>query len=422
MTNGVKKNYNGHCYKSGMFFTDKYSIFKHITEGSHRFFSRYRHTFPMVFFVSILIAFFSTQIVLANTAIVEAVETKIVLTVDGETREFVTIRNTVQGAITEAGIELRENDVAIPDLESTLKGGEEKITLIRALPVLISDNNQQFLAYSAYSEPLEIIRQLKIELYPEDRINTELIIDPVDDQAVGQKVIITRAPIYTVLVDGERRELRSWGETIGAVLADKVALGQRDIIKPGLAESSAGISEIVVTRVNIVEVEETPVIPYQTEYRQDYNLYIGQSKTLVKGENGQKQQKVRIVYQNGLEVQRTVLSVIVIKPMVKEVVIKGVKPYNAGVWWETIVAAGLRWGVDPVSMYKVMICESGGNPYAGTYYKGLYQYALDTWSGASAAYPGGVYRGAAITDGTAQIYVTAWKVSLNGWSAWGCKP
>jgi hypothetical protein len=151
-------------------------------------------------------------------------------------------------------------------------------------------------------------------------------------------------------------------------------------------------------------------------------MYKGQSKVTQAGVRGSKKQSVHIVYENNVEVSRTVTSVEVLISPVDKITVVCVKPYNAGMWWDTLVAAGSRWGVDPAAMFKVMTCESGGNPFAGGLYKGLFQYHPNTWAGASAAYPGGQYIGAEITNGTAQIYVTAWKVSRSGWSAWGCKP
>ncbi|MCR9269736.1 MAG: hypothetical protein NXH72_07100 [Hyphomonadaceae bacterium] len=69
-------------------------------------------------------------------------------------------------------------------------------------------------------------------------------------------------------------------------------------------------------------------------------------------------------------------------------------------------------------MFKVMMCESGGqsdviNP-AGPY-SGLFQYRMETWSGAW-----NDYRDRNILDAEAQIFATALAWSLNMQSHWGC--
>lgn len=69
-------------------------------------------------------------------------------------------------------------------------------------------------------------------------------------------------------------------------------------------------------------------------------------------------------------------------------------------------------------MYRVMMCESGGNPKASGArgsYLGLFQYAPATWRGSW-----NPYRNASIWDVKAQIYATAkaWSIGMQG--RWGC--
>lgn len=373
----------------------------------------------MLMLVGMIMIFCSTNVY--GQPVVSEVKTPLTIIYDGKKLDFVATQNTIEGAIKQSGIYMGTSDITNPPLTTVLNGQTTAVQIIRALPVLISDENQQHLAFSAYSSPTEILNQLKIQIYPEDKISAELILDPVDEYAVGQKVSIDRAPVYTVHVDGEDKIIRSWGKTVGEVLDGKVTLGTRDIIEPAV-DSEVVSNEISVTRVNVAEVEETLQIPFETITKNDYSLYQGQIKVSQEGQVGEKKQTVKVTYHNGEVVDRTVLSSEITKDSVAKIIVKGVKPYNAGVWWDTLVSAGQKWGVNPADMFKVMTCESGGNPYSGGYYKGLFQYSPDTWSGASSAYPGGAYRGASITDGEAQVYVTAWKVSVSGWSAWGCKP
>jgi len=387
----------------------------------HSLFLKHRYVALAIFCAIIYLAISRSPQVLGSSIVAE-VNTQVKIYFDNQEKTLTTNQNTVEGALSQAGIPLQKNDITKPPLNTLLNGQNQDISVIRALPVLISDNNQEHLAYSAYENESDILKQLNIETFPEDRVSSNLIMDPADENAVGQKVTIVRAPVYTVHVDGNDQIIHSWGTTVGEVIKDKVTLGQRDIVEPSVGVSSGNVREITVTRINFVETEENVAIPYETIIQKDYTTYKGQTKVIQEGENGQKNQKIRIVYHNGQVVDRIILSTEIIINSKARIVGEGVKPYNAGMWWNTIVAAGSTWGVDPLGLYNVMICESGGNPFSGSYYKGLFQYSPDTWAGASASYPGGSYRGAAITDGNAQIYVTAWKVSRGGWSAWGCKP
>ncbi len=69
-------------------------------------------------------------------------------------------------------------------------------------------------------------------------------------------------------------------------------------------------------------------------------------------------------------------------------------------------------------MYRVMMCESGGNPRAsggGGAWLGLYQYAPTTWRGSWNS-----YRKSSIWDAKAQIYATAKAWSIGMQSQWSC--
>jgi len=388
----------------------------------HSFYGKAKYAFLAIFVLTFMFSSFVSTLVYGDS-VVGTVETKVALQIDGKTRSLLTTQNTIAGALTQNGISLNKNDITNPALDTYLTGESLDVTVVRALPVLISDNGQAWPAVSAYSQPLDILKQLDVEIFPEDRVSADLIMDPAAEGAVGQKVIIERAPVYNIYVDDETKVVRSWAKTVGEMLAERgITLGVNDIVEPPKSSLLAGISEITITRINYADIEETVGIEFQSSTQTSFELYKGQSKVTQTGVNGSKKQTVHVVYHNGAEVSREVTSSVLVSAPQTQITLVGAKPYNAGAWWGTLVAAGTRWGVSPTDLFNVMNCESGGNPYSGSYYKGLFQYAPSTWSGASAAYPGGKFKGAAITDGNAQIWVTAWKASVSGWGAWGCKP
>jgi hypothetical protein len=68
-------------------------------------------------------------------------------------------------------------------------------------------------------------------------------------------------------------------------------------------------------------------------------------------------------------------------------------------------------------MWRVMMCESSGNPYAsaGGRYLGLFQYVPSTWAGSW-----NPYRNSSIWDARSQIFATAkaWSIGMQG--HWTC--
>lgn len=354
-------------------------------------------------------------------SVVGTVQTQIALRFDGKAKNITTTQNTIGGALTQNGVTLAKNDISEPPLDTYLSGKSLDVQVVRAIPVLVSDNGQSWAGNSAYTQPQDILKQLNVEIFPEDKVSAELILDPAAEGAVGQKVIIQRAPVYTIYVDDTTKVVRSWVTNVADMLAEKgVSLGVNDIVEPGKTAALAGVTEITITRIKYADVEETVTIPYQVVNQNDYNMYQGKSAVTQAGANGSKKQTVHLLYRNGIEVERTITSTTILQAAQNKIVSIGVKPYSHSDLWAIMLQAQAKYGVDPSQMFKVMMCESGGNVNsgAGRAYQGLFQWdgSFYNWA-AKAGYPG-----ANILDPYAQIFTTALRVSQNGWSAWSCKP
>lgn len=75
---------------------------------------------------------------------------------------------------------------------------------------------------------------------------------------------------------------------------------------------------------------------------------------------------------------------------------------RTGNWWPLIKIAANKYGVSPTGLRRLMNLESGGRRYAGTTYKGLFQYHPGTWRGTW-----NPWRRLSIYNGWAQIRATA---------------
>lgn len=85
-----------------------------------------------------------------------------------------------------------------------------------------------------------------------------------------------------------------------------------------------------------------------------------------------------------------------------------------GEWGPYLVEAAEVYGQDPANLYRVMICESGGDPNADNgICKGLFQFNPGTWAGTP-------FGGQSIYDGHAQIQAAAWMWSQGRKGEWTC--
>ena len=339
--------------------------------------------------------------------------------------KFETYKPTVFEALTAYGLEIYPQDEVLPSRESPLVGQTVKVKVKQSLPVVIWDGEKKVLGRSTSNDPSVILAQNGIKTYPEDIIISDLITDPFSDQGAGQKVVIKRAPEINLLVDGKLMELRSWRSTLGEVLEEKqIKLNPTDKIEPGLGTAVRKGLYATITRILERDIETTVVIDPPIEYKDDYSVSVGQNRVSSEGKAGTKIQRFHITVQGSIELGRVLVSEQIMSAPQPKVIVRGTRPYSTGPWGDTLAAAAGQYGVSAQDMHKVMMCESHGDPNAGSYrnskYKGLFQYDQNTWDGAS--FLAG-FGGRSIYDGAAQIFVTAWKVRHDGgWRAWGCKP
>lgn len=370
---------------------------------------------------TLLVPVFSfSQTVLPGELVAE-IPTKIILSENGNTNTFISYKMNLSEALKEKEVEIFDKDAVFPEKEMALKGGDLPVKIVRALPILLEDEGKRSIIFSGYEDAEIVLKQNKIEIFSEDKIESAVVNDFYNEKSVGQKITIKRAPVIKINVDGESKTVRSWAKNVSEVLREKgVLVGDKDKIEPEGGSEILKNMEITITRVAESEVKEDVAIEFSEKVIEDPNTFIGKDFVKQKGVNGLKENTYKIISENGAMISKSLINTEVIKEAVGQIKVKGTKPYNATTLWPTIVAASEQFGVSASKMHSVMICESGGNPYAGGYYLGLFQYHPDTWAGASNSYPGGAYAGASIYDPTAQIYVTAWKVSRQGWGAWGC--
>ncbi len=270
----------------------------------------------------ILIAALSQQV--SAESVVGSVETTVHYTANGKTVTFATHENTLENALTMRGIKLGKNDITNPPLTTTLIGGEITVSLVPSQPVLISDNGQSWVGRSAYTTTADILKQLGIETDKADIVNTELIWNPVEENMAGQKISIRRAPVYTVSVDGIKAVVHSWSKTVLQVLTDVgIKLNQNDITDPARDALAPVSGQIEVTRVNYADVEETVAVPYQTTYRIDTTIGLNEQRISQEGITGKIQKKYHVVYNDGVEVSRTLTSSETLVAVQDKIVSKG---------------------------------------------------------------------------------------------------
>lgn len=312
-------------------------------------------------------------------------------------------------------------DAPDPDFDYQLKGKPVEIRIQRALPLLVEEfsfSGQKTIKKitSGYFDPKKILKQNKITIFPEDQITVNPIFNSLKENFVGQKIIIKRSALVHITIDGKNLDFHTQSRTVKDLLREKnISLEEKDRVEPSLDTALSNEMTINIVRVSehIVTLKET--IAREIVYQNSPDLLEGATQVTQEGNDGEKEATYKVIYENGQESVRELLSEKTLSPSTPQIILQGVKPLDPGAFWNIIVDAANKYGIDPGKLYSVMMCESRGNPYAQSGFYGLFQYLPSTWERAST---GAGFAGVSIYDPSAQIYVTAWKAANYGWSAW----
>ncbi len=137
----------------------------------------------------------------------------------------------------------------------------------------------------------------------------------------GDVIYINKAINVDLNVDGATLAIASAENTIKDMLnAEGIEISADDKIVPPVDTVLSSGMKIEVTRVNKQVVDQVQQIAYQTEVRKNSDMTQGKEKVVQEGVPGEKLITTEVVYENGTEVSRRVLSEKIQKAPVKKIV------------------------------------------------------------------------------------------------------
>lgn len=149
-----------------------------------------------------------------------------------------------------------------------------------------------------------------VELHSGDLVVPALN-SPITDNL---EVTVTRGTSLVINVDGKTLEISSAAPTVGQALQQNgVALQDLDYSKPTETVPLPEDGKIEVIRVTEEILVEQSAIPYTVEYVGDDQLELDQHSVKVEGEYGLQAARVRVRYENGVEVSRINEGTVVLK-------------------------------------------------------------------------------------------------------------
>jgi len=238
--------------------------------------------------------------------------------VDGHTALFYTHATSVEKVLNEARVSLLIGDelevegelARARPLARRLRGVPRlpeyepaHIHIRRAVPVVLHEDGRVSTFYTTAPTVGEALRRRGITIYAADYVQPGL----GERVTSGLHVYIRRSIPVKIQVDGHTVLVRTHRERVGDVLADTgVVLVGQDYTTPALDAPVTANTLIRVVRVSEQVVLEQGPIPFDTVWQPDPELEIDNERLIQPGASGLLEQRVRVRYEDGQEVSRTV--------------------------------------------------------------------------------------------------------------------
>lgn len=311
-----------------------------------------------------------TAAVVAGTTAYVTLDKTVHVSVDGKIVNVHSYARSVGQVLKREKIAVGAHDALTPAASSALHDGET-ITIKRGrLLNLIVDGNARQVWVTATSVD-EALAQAGMRAP-----GAALSVDRSARVPLGGLSVDIDLPhTITVHVDGQTRVLVTTKTTLRDALDEAgIVVNPGDTVSSPLDQRPTDGEGVVIVRVTSGQVQESAAIPFTTQTKPDGTLFVGTKKVAQAGQNGTHVRTYQVVYADGKQTSKTLVSDVVTVQPVPQVIAVGTKPKPkpAPEIYPTR-ADGLNWAA-------LARCESGGRPNAvhGPFY-GMYQFRVGTW-------------------------------------------
>ncbi|HEX9596833.1 MAG TPA: ubiquitin-like domain-containing protein [Anaerolineales bacterium] len=285
--------------------------------------------------------------------------------VDGEARDVVTHAVTVGGALRDAGVALAPADEVEPRALAPLRN-DMIIAVHRASEVQLYADGKEYRSVSAETDAADLLADFGIELAEGDRLLLAGEPLALDEELPNWPLLaleVRRAVAITLAEEDETQQFLSSAATLGEALAEQgISLYAADDLQPAaetpltqplsatltrsqplvirmgeqrflLRSSAQTVGEALAEagialqgfdrsqpaegqpipedrRIRVVRVAETvemeqEVVPFEVEWVADPETELGSVSVVELGQNGLRASRIRVRYEDGVEVSRT---------------------------------------------------------------------------------------------------------------------
>jgi len=192
--------------------------------------------------------------------------------------------------------------------------------------VLIRDEDKEINIKGYIFDVGDALDKAKIDLGEHDQISLAMETKLEN----GMTINIERAYPVTIQVDGETVEAMTAFENVSEILNEyQIEVDERDVVEPAVEALVSKNATILVKRMKQEVVVEKVVMPYERVVKFNDSMDKGKLKILQKGKDGEKEVEYRIVYEDGKEISKELVSEKIIATTQNEIVEQGTAQFIA---------------------------------------------------------------------------------------------
>ena len=330
----------------------------------------------------------------------------VTIDVNGQQMDLVTMSNSVEGALKQAGIKIGPDDLIVPSPSERLTRTESiKVRSAKSVAVVV-DGQEKTIKSTALTVD-ELVSEIGSEI---GGVNEGDLLSKGRDTVIpadGMKLDITRPKVVSINDGGDVTYTQMAASNVGDLLRRRnINLNPEDVVTPSITSPVKAGMDVRIDRVRTDQVRETVPFEAPANYKDDATAFEGDEVVEEAGTPGSKEVKRSIRIVNGKEESNTVISEKEVTPAKPATIKRGTKAKSSA----PSVANGSVWD-------SLAQCEAGGNwaINTGNGFSGGLQFTPSTWR----AYGGGQYAPQAHLATREQQIAVASKVQAGqGWGAW----
>ena len=330
----------------------------------------------------------------------------VTIDVNGQQMDLVTMSNSVEGALKQAGIKIGPDDLIVPSPNERLTRTESiKVRSAKSVAVVV-DGQEKTIKSTALTVD-ELVSEIGSEI---GGVNEGDLLSKGRDTVIpadGMKLDITRPKVVSINDGGDVTYKQMAASNVGDLLRRRnINLNPEDVVTPSITSPVKAGMDVRIDRVRTDQVRETVPFEAPANYKDDATAFEGDEVVEEAGTPGSKEVKRSIRIVNGKEESNTVISEKEVTPAKPATIKRGTKAKASA----PSVANGSVWD-------SLAQCEAGGNwaINTGNGFSGGLQFTPSTWL----AYGGGQYAPQAHLATREQQIAVASKVQAGqGWGAW----